>query len=94
MLLDNFINYTIKVEEEDKRKRQAQQRSRAEVRRESAVARGVEARQRVGILSGSNPAIPKGTIRANVVVGQGMLGSFFGKHYEASTIRYERRWPA
>ncbi len=41
MLLDNFINYTIKVVEEEKRKKQAEQRSRAEVKRESAIARGV-----------------------------------------------------
>jgi hypothetical protein len=35
VLLDNFINHTIKVEEEDKRRKQAEQRSSAEVRRES-----------------------------------------------------------
>ena len=33
VLLDNFINYTIKVEEEEKRKERAEQRSRAEVPR-------------------------------------------------------------
>ncbi len=64
MLLDNFVNHTMKVEEEDKRQRRAEQRSRAEVRRESAVAGGVEAGRRAAILSGSNPAIPKGMIRA------------------------------
>jgi hypothetical protein len=37
VLLDNFINYTIKVEEEDKRKKQAEQRSRAEVNRNTAT---------------------------------------------------------
>ncbi len=37
VLLDNFINYTLKVEEEDKRRKQAVQRSRAEVCRESRV---------------------------------------------------------
>ena len=46
MLLDNFINYTIKVEDEEKRKKQAEQRSRAEVNRETVmqVARGVRDR--------------------------------------------------
>jgi hypothetical protein len=43
VLLDNFINYTIRVEEEDKRKRQAEQRSRAEVNLQSARAGGVQA---------------------------------------------------
>ncbi len=37
VLLDNFINYTIKVEEEDKRKKQAEQRSRAEVNSNTAT---------------------------------------------------------
>ena len=36
VLLDNFINYTLKVEEEEKRKDHAQQRSRAEVAADGA----------------------------------------------------------
>jgi hypothetical protein len=43
VLLDNFINYTIRVEEGEKRKRQAEQRSRAEVTHQSARAEGVQA---------------------------------------------------
>ncbi len=31
VLLDNFINHTLKVEEEEKRQERAEQRSRAEV---------------------------------------------------------------
>jgi hypothetical protein len=38
VLLDNFINYTLKVEEEEKRQHQAEQRSRSEV--QSARERG------------------------------------------------------
>ena len=44
VLLDNFINYTIKMEEEDTRKRKVEQRSRNEV----MGGRGVRVRVRVG----------------------------------------------
>ena len=40
VLLDNFVNHTIKVEEEEKRKSQAEQRSRAEARVFGGPGRG------------------------------------------------------
>ena len=43
VLLDNFINHTLKVEEEEKRQERAEQRSRAEVLRSEGRRKREEA---------------------------------------------------